>query len=439
MTGLDNNAALEAVKRARAAGADEVAARISQGVTTDLGWRDGRLEKIQESRSLSLRVSLMVDGRFSAHLTNDLRPDALDAFLARAVEATRALEPDPDRRLPDRASMGVADDDLDTVDPGAPPTAAELRARAQALEAEARGSAARLPLVSAGVELWASHNRTELCCSNGFRGVQEGTQHGAMVALTMTEEDGRKPEAYVQHVARFRADLPPSEAICHELVARAERRLGSHKAPSGRYPVVVSATRAPRLLGFLLTPLSGQTLHEGRSCFLGRLGQRLSPNGLTLLDDPLIRRGQASRRFDADGLPACRLPIFQDGALCAYLLDVYYARKLGMNPTTGSSSNLCIPAGARSVGAILADLPRAILIDGFLGGNINPATGVFSLGVSGALYQGGSVVHNVSEMNLSGNLFELLERFVEAADDPYLLSSARTPSLCFDAMQLAGA
>ena len=53
--------------------------------------------------SLSLRDSptLMVDDRFSAHSTSDLRPEAVEGFVRRAVDATRVLEPDPDyRQLP---------------------------------------------------------------------------------------------------------------------------------------------------------------------------------------------------------------------------------------------------------------------------------------------------------------------------------------------------
>ncbi|MEL6345389.1 MAG: DNA gyrase modulator, partial [Myxococcota bacterium] len=90
-------------------GADEVTAGVGYSIYTDLGQRDGALEKSQESRSLSVSVDLLVADRSSSHSTSDLRPDALQAFLKRAVDATRYLEPDARRRLPPREEMGAAD------------------------------------------------------------------------------------------------------------------------------------------------------------------------------------------------------------------------------------------------------------------------------------------------------------------------------------------
>ena len=104
------------VDTARGLGAEEVTAWTSTGTYTDVKQRDGTLEKWQDSQSRSASAALFVDGRYSVHNTNDLRPDALKQFLSRAIDATRHLEPDPDRRLPDPTDMGVAQGDLDLVD-----------------------------------------------------------------------------------------------------------------------------------------------------------------------------------------------------------------------------------------------------------------------------------------------------------------------------------
>ncbi|MBK6580263.1 MAG: hypothetical protein IPG17_29685 [Sandaracinaceae bacterium] len=135
-------------------------ARVSRGVWADIGWRDGRAEKCQESHSLALRVSLLVDDRFSSHSTNDLRPESLSAFLARAVEATRFLEPDPDRRLPDRALMGVAEagalDQEDMASLPQPHARREVAAAPRRLRAPPPSTAVR----SAGSSVWDGHAET---------------------------------------------------------------------------------------------------------------------------------------------------------------------------------------------------------------------------------------------------------------------------------------
>ena len=109
-----------------------------------------------------------------------------------------------------------------------------------------------------------------------------------------------------------------------------------------------------------------------------------------------------------------------------------------MEPTTGGRSNWVIPAGGRSVPSILSTLDRCIVVTGFLGGNSNGLTGDFSFGVQGILVEKGEVTRHLSEMNVSGNALEVLGQFVEAADDPWVFSALRSPSLLFEGIQFSG-
>jgi PmbA protein len=127
------------------------------------------------------------------------------------------------------------------------------------------------------------------------------------------------------------------------------------------------------------------------------------------------------------------------GILKSFLLDTYYASKLGAEPTTGGTSNLVFPTGKRDLAELCAVMGKGILVTGFSGGNSNSATGTFSLGIRGQWVEGGKPVHAVSEMNLSGNALELWSRLLELGNDPYLYSSMRCPSLRFDKLQFSGA
>jgi PmbA protein len=130
--------------------------------------------------------------------------------------------------------------------------------------------------------------------------------------------------------------------------------------------------------------------------------------------------------------------LVENGVLQTYFLSVYNARRLGEAPTTGGTTNVVVPPGSRTVSEISRDVGRAIRVDGFLGGNSNATTGDFSFGILGALLEDGVPVTPVSEMNVSGDLFGLLERFAEAANDPWLYSSWRCPTLLFDDIQFSG-
>ncbi|HCW75626.1 MAG TPA: TldD/PmbA family protein, partial [Candidatus Marinimicrobia bacterium] len=171
----------------------------------------------------------------------------------------------------------------------------------------------------------------------------------------------------------------------------------------------------------------------------GKQGQRIGSENLTLIDDPTIIRGMGSRYYDGDGISAKKLVIVENGILKNYYVDVYYGRKLGMNPTTGGSSNITFKTGTRSGAEMEADLDRGILVTSFIGGNANSTTGDYSLGISGWLIENGKRVQPVNEMNISGNFIELFENLSETGNDPYTYSSLRAPTLLFDGISFAGA
>jgi PmbA protein len=85
-----------------------------------------------------------------------------------------------------------------------------------------------------------------------------------------------------------------------------------------------------------------------------------------------------------------------------------------------------------------ADLPRAVQVTGFLGGNSNPTTGDFSFGIRGLLLERGQVVQSLSEMNVSGNLLRILHQIGEIGDDPWTWSSTRSPSMVFTDVTFSG-
>ena len=306
------------VDLARSLGADEVTVDAAHSVYTDLAQRDGRIEKAQESRSMQVSVDLLVDGRFSSHSTNDLRSDALRTFLERAVAATRYLEPDPDRRLPDRAEMGAADlAHMELDDPDWPPAApGARRARLAELEARSLEAGQGQPVRSISAFLWDGRIDTAVVTSNGFAHRWQRTSAGYGGSITMEEPDGRLPEAYTSYAARHGADLPPLADVATELVARGVGRLQSGPLASGRYPMLLESRAVGSLLRVLLSPLSGTAVYEGRSCLRDRRDTAIAPARFSLWDDPLIPRALGTQPHTGDGFPAVRRPSSRTGC-CA--------------------------------------------------------------------------------------------------------------------------
>lgn len=440
-----SDALLDAARRAADAtlkfGADAARVSVSRSRGVDVEWRDGRLERVQERTRRGLSVAVYVDGRYSASSTNDLRPDALSAFLEEAVAMTRLLEPDPHRGLPDPARYaGRAAVDLDLCDPthGAR-SSGERRAAAEELEALVRAQHPDLPIISVSTSVSDSHGQSARVHTNGFEGVSEATGGYLYVGISCKDADGRRPEASDYTYRRHRSDLEPAALVAKRAGERAASRLGAGKLKTGKYTIVLENRAVPRLVGAFLGPLSGPALQQKRSLWDGKLGAAIASPLLTIHDEPHRVRGLGAGLWDSDGFATHRRPIIEGGVLSTYLIDQYYARKMGIEPTGGDTHDFDWALGERDLAGLIADVGDGVLIDRFLGGNSNGTSGELSFGCAGRVIRGGQLAEPVAEVNLAGNLAEIFLQLVAVGNDPDPNGSMSSPSLVFEGVQLSGA
>ncbi len=432
--------AQSAVKTALAKGAQEAAANISRTRDVETVWRDGTLEKTQEATSRTLRLSLYVDGRYSSVASSDLRPEALERFIADSVVLTRALGKDPFRSLPDaKLYAGQAKLDLQLADPGhAAFTSDERRRLAKELEAAARTVPGSDRILSVTGSVNDSSTESFKVHSNGFVGSRMDTTYFLGADVSVKDPDGRRPEDGSYAGSRFRGELPAAATIGQEAARRTLARVGARKGDSAVLAMAIDNRAAGRMVAFLLGPLSGASLQQKRSFMEGRIGQAIGSPLLNLTDDPLIPKAFGSRLYDQEGIAAKPRPVFEAGILRSCFIDSYYGKKLGLPPTSGGASNLVWKLGPKPQEGLLADLKEGIFVTGFLGGNSNGTTGDFSLGVQGFRIRGGRLAEPVGEMNIAGNHLEFWKRLAAVGNDPYPYSALRTPTLVFEGVQFAG-
>jgi len=430
-----------ATDRAVKAGALEARVSVSRTHSTSVEYRDRKVETLEESTESGLGLALYAEGRYSSHRTSDLRKDAIESFIGEAVAMTRHLTEDPHRGLPDpELYTGRSEIDLGLSDPDYGSTTPESRHRlAQTVEGAALElGGKKIISITAG----ASEYRYEaaMVASNGFEGVEERTNFWAGAEATAKDAGDKRPAEWWYEGRRQRGRLGDPADIGRRAVTRALERVGSDKIETAELPMVVENRAMGRLLRFLGSALDGSSLQQKRSFLEGYLDKPIASEHLTLIDDPLVHQGQGSRLFDEEGITARRLPIIEGGVLRNFYIDTYYGRKLDMAPTTGGLSNLVVESDAiKRVQDWMSDLDRGILVTGFLGGNSNSATGDFSTGIQGFLFEKGRIVRPVSEMNIAGNHLEFWNKLLGIGDDPYEFSSLRTPSFVFDATVIAGA
>jgi len=426
------------IAKARSYGADDAAVNVSGSREVDVEFRDRKMDTLKESTSQSLSLSVYAKNRYSSHSTNDLRKSSLEPFIEEAVGMTKYLGEDPYRTLPDpKYYAGTQDVDLDVNDSSFGDIASEDRIRiAKEIEDAALSKSDEIISCTAGYSD-GLHEFVKVH-SNGFEGHKTSTSFSVGAEITVADGDKGRPEDWAYVSVLHRRDFPDFEKLGEEAVRRALAKVGQTKLESGNYDLVIENRAATRLLYPLYGAMRGRSIQQKRSFLEGKIGQKIASDKLTVIDNPLLKGGHGSRLFDSEGMAAKKRPIIDKGILKSYYIDYYYAQKLGIEPTTGSASNLIIEPGEKSLDQIIAGVKKGILITGFIGGNSNGATGDFSYGIVGQLIEDGRVVKPVNEMNLSGNLTEIWDKLVEMGNDPYPYSSWRRPSMYFRDVFLSG-
>src|SRR6185295_1062872 len=108
-------------------------------------------------------------------------------------------------------------------------------------------------------------------------------------------------------------------------------------------PVVYDPRIASSLVGHVIAGAIGSAVAKGTSFLKDKKGARLFRNGIDIIDDPLRRRGLASRPFDAEGLTSRVFKLIDDGVLTGWFLDLRSARQLGLVSNGCASRGLSSP------------------------------------------------------------------------------------------------
>jgi PmbA protein len=428
--------AAAAVEAARKAGAQAAFASVSRSRSVDFELRNGKLEKVEDSTSRSLGLRLFVDGRYSAHSTTDLRVDQVDAFVKNGVAITRALQPDPHRKLAPAelyptmlASLDLEDSKIAKID---------RDKRLAWIEAMNSRVAKQPKVISATSGASDSTSIVAAVASNGFAHAYESTSVGYSTSITLDDGD-KRPEDWMGAYSRHIDTLPAVDGIADEALRLARARLGMKKGPTRRTTMVVDPRAAGSLISRLLQSANAGSVQQERSFWRGQLGKQMVSKKLTIVDDPLIPRGLGSRPFDGEGIAAAKLPIVDAGVFANLYVDTYYGSKLGAKVTTGGSSNRVVTLGTRGRDALISAAKDGIYVTSWLGGNMDGTTGDFSFGARGHLIENGEIGAAVGEMNVTGNIVDLFNHLAELGNDPWKYSSTLAPTLVFDGVQFSGA
>jgi PmbA protein len=441
--------ASDIVSKARAAGADEADAYLVSGVESTVTVRKGEVERLFEAGSRSASIRVIKDKRTAVCNTSDLTPGAIDEIVRTAIDLARISEPDEFAGLPDKddlatdmgAQLQLYDERVEslTVDDMKDIV---LRAEQAAFDFDARVTN------SEGAEFGADRGELVLANSLGFASGFPYTIASFSVSVLADEPDGKKQSDYWFSVERLFHRLETPEEVGRRAAARVVRKLGGRKVPTCEVPVVWDPTMTAGLLGIVASAASGESLFK-RSTFLADFeGQEALSPLVTIVDDPTLAGQVGTRPFDGEGVRTRRNVIVARGVFERFLFDSYYARRTGRR-TTGSASrmgdsigvgggNRIWEAGASDPSAIIASVSNGLYLTDLMGFGVNQTTGDFSRGAAGVWIENGALTYPVVEINVSGNLKQMLRDVDAVGNDLQWLAGGAAPTIRMSHLTVSG-
>jgi PmbA protein len=427
-----------ALEEARARGASQAEAAVSQDTGLSVGVRLGEVETLEHQRDRSMGITVYFGQRKGSASTADFSLEAVRATVAKACSIARFTAEDACSGLADAALMAREPMDLDLAHPWNV-TADRAIEIAKSSEAAALAFDARINN-SEGASLSTHQGLHVYGNTHGFVGGYPTTSYTlSCVVLAGTGEDMQRDYWYSS--SRDWRDLEQAEAIGRESARRTIARLGPRKLSTRRAPVLFVPEIARGLIGHFLSAIRGSSQYRQSSFLLNSVGQQVFPAGFSIAERPHIPKAMGSAPFDDEGVATHDRELVADGILTGYILSSYSARKLGLNTTgnAGGAHNLLVaPNLAGGMEASLSRLGTGLLVTELMGQGINMVTGDYSRGAAGFWVENGSVQYPVAEITIAGNLRDMLKGIASVGDDVDVRGGTRVGSILLQEMTIAG-
>ena len=219
--------------------------------------------------------------------------------------------------------------------------------------------------------------------------------------------------------------------MASDIVKGIDDRFAAKRPEGGRMPVVMGAGAS----GILLHEAMGHAFEadfnrKGTSIFADKMGARICPEGINIIDDGTLQGNRGSLNFDDEGIPGQKTYMVEDGVLSSYLHDRISAAHYGVKPTGNGRResfryapiprmrSTYMESGTAKAADLIAEVRKGIFVDEFSNGQVQIGEGDFTFYVkSGYMIENGRLTMPVKDINIIGNGPAALADIRGVADD----------------------
>lgn len=154
-----------------------------------------------------------------------------------------------------------------------------------------------------------------------------------------------------------------AESVGEEASDMCVNSINPQKCESETYSIIFEPYAIGEMLAFVFASNFNLKIYsEKRSCFVDKIGKKISHESFSLVDDPHHPEGIGSKPFDDEGIPTMPRPLIDRGIFANTFSDSFYAFKENKE-STGNASRPGSPVG-RSAQPIPFPSPHNLMIKG---------------------------------------------------------------------------
>ena len=434
--------------KAKQLGATHADAVWFETVDVGLSCRNGKPEGIERSESSVMNLRVFIGDSQAIVSSTDSSEEALNRLAEGAIAMARATPPDALSGLAPTQLYPSEIPNLDLCEAEEPTTDWLFE---QAKTAEAVALQTQGITNSEGADASYSKNTIALAVmQDGQVGFAEqyNTSHSSLSVSVLAGSGTEMQRDYDFTTARHRSDLLTPESLGKTAAEKALKRMHPRKINSAKWPVMYDPRVSRQLLSAFASCINGSSVVRGGTFLKDAMDSAIFSSAITIIDDPRIIRGMASRPFDGEAVATQKRNIVEAGVLKSWLLDMRSSKALGLattgnasrgvgSPPSPSSTNFYMLAGSDSPKALMKQMKTGLYITETFGTGINHITGDYSQGASGFWVENGEITYPVAEITVAGHLRDMFANAIPA-DDLIFRYATNAPSLLIDGMMIAG-
>ncbi|NIW09746.1 MAG: TldD/PmbA family protein, partial [Gammaproteobacteria bacterium] len=228
----------------------------------------------------------------------------------------------------------------------------------------------------------------------------------------------------------------PPEQIAERVSQKVVQQLEAKTPKGGPFPAIIGTNIVGVLAHEALGHICEADLTLAGSALMGKLGQKIGSENVTIYDSALMPEGLGAIKYDDEGVPGQKTILIKDGTLVGLMHNRETAAKMDMKPTGNARAqdfrfpplirmrNTCFEKGDYSFEELMEDIKFGYYLEAFRGGEAN-LDGTFTVGVQSAFeIVNGQLGKPVRNIGISGNTLETL-RQVDACGKDFDLETGR--------------